>query len=406
MSDLKDGLIHLNTLYPLTYVNMATLATSLETVQSNLQTLAEIKTEGCVCACISTFTTEPAYTLPTPPPPPPEPVPSGVITFGTPSKTTTTIEQPFSYSAGDATGFKYYVGSGSQAEAVSPIELTSLNPNTFYTIYVAAYNDGGIGTWASTAVKTLPTPPLPLAPQYFVVFQTPTVGTTTISQPFTYEGADYDSFIATVNGESIGTVTSPIELTGLEEDTDYVITVTPVNTEGSGYTSQTTVHTNISEETLIILNLEIEAYYAYGSDRELLPTGYLYPTAYSEYLTNQARFNVFLGGILIGELNLNNGGGATDVSPNFTALVPVWSGSPFSRYDTLTITLPQAKQIAAAITAAGVSLKFVPISTPSPHSSITARFTIKDATGTVVSNIIHLDAAVSGSVTYTLQIIE
>ena len=38
MSDLKDGLIHLNTLYPLTYVNMATLATSLETVQSNLQT--------------------------------------------------------------------------------------------------------------------------------------------------------------------------------------------------------------------------------------------------------------------------------------------------------------------------------------------------------------------------------
>lgn len=403
MSDLKDGLIYLNTLYPLTYVNMEALGTSLETVQSNLHTLAEIKTEGCVCDCNSIFIIEPTYTIPTPPPPP---LPSGVITFGAAIKTATTITQPFSYSAGDATGFKYHVDGGSQAEAVSPIDLSGLTPDTLYTIHVAPYNDGGIGSWVNTVVKTLPLPPLPLAPQYFVVFQTPTVGATTISQPFTYEGADYDSFIATVNGVSIGTVTSPIDLTDLEEDTDYVITVTPVNTEGIGYTSQTTVHTNISEETLIILNLEIEAYYAYGSDRELLPTGYLYPTAYSEYLTNQARFNVFLGGILIGELNLNNGGGATDVSPTFTALVPDWSGSSFSRYDTLTITLPQAKQIAAAITAAGVSLKFVPISTPSPHSSITARFTIKDPTGTVVSNVIHLDAGVSGSETYTLQIIE
>lgn len=403
MSDLTDGLIHLNTLYPLTHVNMATLATSLETVQSNLHTLAEIKTEGC--ASISTFTStfirEPAYTLPIPP------APSGVITFGTAIKTATTITQPFSYSAGDATGFKYHVDADSHVEAVSPVELTGLNPNSFYQIYVAPYNAGGIGSWVNTFVKTLPLPPLPLAPQYFVVFQTPTGGTTTISQPFTYEGSDYDSFIATVNGVSIGTVTSPIDLTGLEEDTDYVITVTPVNTEGSGYTSETTVHTNVSEETLIILNLEIEAYYAYGSDRELLPTGYLYPTEYSEYLTNQARFNVLLGGILIGELNLNNGGGATDVSPNLNAIVPAWSGSPFSRYDTLTITLPQAKQIAAAITySGGVALRFMPISTPSPHSSITARFTIKDPTGTVVSNVIHLDADVSGSVLYTIQIIE
>lgn len=289
MSDLKDGLIYLNTLYPLTYVNMEALGTSLETVQSNLHTLAEIKTEGCICDGNSIFIIEPAYTLPTPP------LPSGVITFGAAIKTATTITQPFSYSAGDATGFKYRVDGGSEAEAVSPIELTGLNPNSSYRIYVAAYNDSGIGSWVNTVVKTLPPPPLPLAPQYFVVFQTATGGTTTISQPFTYEGADYDSFIATVNGVSIGTVTSPIDLTDLEEDTDYVITVTPVNTEGIGYTSQTTVHTNISEETLIILNLEIEAYYAYGSDRELLPTGYLYPTAYSEYLTNQARFNVFLG---------------------------------------------------------------------------------------------------------------
>ena len=403
MSDLKDGLIYLNTLYPLTYVNMEALGTSLETVQSNLHTLAEIKTEGCVCDCNSIFIIEPTYTIPTPPPPP---LPSGVITFGAAIKTATTITQPFSYSAGDATGFKYHVDGGSQAEAVSPIDLSGLTPDTLYTIHVAPYNDGGIGSWASTSVQTLPPP---VAPQYFVVFQTPTVGITTISQPFTYEGADYDSFIATVNGVSIGTVTSPIDLTDLEEDTNYVITVTPVNTVGAGYTSQTTVHTNMSEETLItltILNLEIEAYYAYGSDRDLLPTGYLYPTAYSEYLTNQARFNVFLGGVLIGELNLDNDGGATDVSPNFTALVPNWSGSSFSRYDTLTITLPQAEQIAAAITAAGVSLKFVPISTPSPHSSITARFTIKDPTGTVVSNVIHLDAGVSGNETYTLQIIE
>lgn len=110
MSDLKDGLIYLNTLYPLTYVNMEALGTSLETVQSNLHTLAEIKTEWCVCDGISIFTIEPAYTLPTLPLPPAEPVPSGVITFGTATKTTTTIDQPFSYSAGDATDVGGFAG--------------------------------------------------------------------------------------------------------------------------------------------------------------------------------------------------------------------------------------------------------------------------------------------------------
>ena len=63
------------------------------------------------------------------------------------------------------------------------------------------------------------------------------------SQPFTYTGTDADSFTAKVDGVSIGTVTSPINLTGLTMGTLYVIEVTPVNTYGVGTPASTSLTT-------------------------------------------------------------------------------------------------------------------------------------------------------------------
>lgn len=98
----------------------------------------------------------------------------------------------------------------------------------------------------NTIYDPSPTYVLPYAPvpEGTIVFGTPTIGYTALIQPFTYTGTDADSFTAKVDGVSIGTVTSPINLTGLTMSTLYVIEVTPVNTYGTGTpasTSRTTL---------------------------------------------------------------------------------------------------------------------------------------------------------------------
>lgn len=97
----------------------------------------------------------------------------------------------------------------------------------------------------STIFDPSPTYVLPIVPvpDGTIVFGTPTRGYTTLVQPFTYTRTDADSFIAKVNGVSIGTVTSPINLTGLVMGTLYLIEVTPVNTYGIGTPASTSLTT-------------------------------------------------------------------------------------------------------------------------------------------------------------------
>jgi len=165
--------------------------------------------------------------------------PIGVITFGTPTKDSESISQPFSYSGTGQLGFFAKIDNGIPYLVTSPIELLGLDPVTVYNIKVAAYNNGGIGTWYQTNVKTKP---LPGAPLGTITFGTPTITYTTITQPFTYAYGDATSFTAEVNGSSIGTVTSPISLSGLTEDTEYEIKVSPINAYGAGE-DQTVVRT-------------------------------------------------------------------------------------------------------------------------------------------------------------------
>lgn len=97
----------------------------------------------------------------------------------------------------------------------------------------------------NTIYDPSPTYVLPIAPvpEGTIIFGTPTVGYTALIQPFTYTGTDADSFTAKVNGVSIGTVTSPIDLTGLTMGTVYLIEVTPVNTYGTGTPASTSLTT-------------------------------------------------------------------------------------------------------------------------------------------------------------------
>lgn len=241
---LKDALIQLAQSINFQYVNLTVVGTQLEQQKIEFAALAEIQDEGCVCICTGSFIIPP-YTLPSPP------TPTGVITFGTPSRTTTTINQPFTYSGSDATGYRYKLNSGTQLTTVSPVNLTGLTPSTTYNIQVAAYNAAGTGTWASTDVMTLAESGGGGTgggggggdSNFTITFSTPTITTTTIDQPFTYSGNNATGFTLTVDGILLGAVTSPIQLAGLTPDTDYVISVTPLTSAGAGVAASTTDRT-------------------------------------------------------------------------------------------------------------------------------------------------------------------
>lgn len=82
--------------------------------------------------------------------------PAGVVAFLSPTIGQTTASLPFTYSSTDQTGFQYRVdGSGWITISGSPVALVGLQPQTSYTIEVAAVNDDGIGSVASIAVTTL-----------------------------------------------------------------------------------------------------------------------------------------------------------------------------------------------------------------------------------------------------------
>lgn len=73
-----------------------------------------------------------------------------------------------------------------------------------------------------------------LVPQGVVTLGTPTVGQTTIDLPFTYNDTDQTGFEYRVDGGTWTSVTSPVSLTGLTENTEYTIEVRAVNAEGGG----------------------------------------------------------------------------------------------------------------------------------------------------------------------------
>ncbi|QDP66618.1 MAG: hypothetical protein Tp1111DCM1126091_124 [Prokaryotic dsDNA virus sp.] len=80
--------------------------------------------------------------------------PVGVISFGTPSKTNSTITQPYTYSASDQTGFEQSINNGSWVSSTSPVSLSGLPEKTFVNISVRPVNADGAGQTYTTSVQT------------------------------------------------------------------------------------------------------------------------------------------------------------------------------------------------------------------------------------------------------------
>lgn len=316
-------------------------------------------------------------------------VSTGIITFGTPTVTTTAITQPFSDSGGTAMGYYYRLDNSAAEVTTSPIELVGLDPATVYNIKVAGYNNAGISTWYQTNVQTLSLPDTPIGT---ITFGTPTITDTTITQPFSYNETDATHFIATVNGASIGTVTSPIELTGLEPETLHTIVVVPVNAVGLGNSAMTDATTLQSPFVEGVLNLQFEAMYFHETDIELIPNTHNGGDAYVSRISSDAKYDLQLNGVSLGVVNLNNAGGVNDALNFPSALTGgVWLGSPYSRYSKLTVTLEQANLIAGAGLAAppGVGFALIPLNGSSSLNPIHIRMVVIQTGAPEVTNVLY-----------------
>lgn len=161
-------------------------------------------------------------------------VPQGTITFGTASKTTSSISQPFTYDASDQTGFEYRVDGGAwQALGSSPVSLSSLTSNTAYLIEVRAVNGTGAGTIASTTVTT--DEEFAQVPQGTLTIGPVDVFGTLVRVEFSYDAADATAFEYNLDGGSwVAIAESPIWLSDLAAETQFTINVRSVNNIGAG----------------------------------------------------------------------------------------------------------------------------------------------------------------------------
>lgn len=153
------------------------------------------------------------------------------VNFTAPADTGGSAISDYEYSTNNGST---WTTSGSTA---SPITITGLTNSTTYQIKVRAINTTGNGT-ASSATPGIPVATVPAAPaitsitagnsQLSVSFSAPTnPGTSAIS--------DYE--YSTDNGSTwtlSGSITSPITITGLTNNTTYQVKLRAKNTSGSG----------------------------------------------------------------------------------------------------------------------------------------------------------------------------
>lgn len=78
--------------------------------------------------------------------------PSGTVTIGTITPSTTSASVPYSYSAADQTGFEYRLNGGTAASiGASPATISGLTAGTPYSIEVRAINAAGAGAWSAVS---------------------------------------------------------------------------------------------------------------------------------------------------------------------------------------------------------------------------------------------------------------
>lgn len=161
--------------------------------------------------------------------------PTGTVTIGTITPSSTGASVPFTYSAADQTGFEYQLNETGTIYpiAASPATPTGLTPLTPYTIRVRAVNDSGEGAWSTSAPFTTSAAGSPPAGTFTV--GTITTTQTTASVPYTYSAADQTSIEYRIDGGAAITASaSPQSVTGLAAGATYGIEFRAVNTFGNG----------------------------------------------------------------------------------------------------------------------------------------------------------------------------
>jgi len=163
------------------------------------------------------------------------------IDYITPSDSTLTTYFTPGYDNGSTiTGYKYSIDGSNYTisdQSISPVIITGLTNGTLYSVTIQAINAAGAGT-ASTGVTETPYG-VPLAPTINSI----TPGDTELIIDFT-AGSDNGNAITDYlystdgsNYTAMGQTTSPFTITGLENDTEYSVTIKASNAAGAGAAS-------------------------------------------------------------------------------------------------------------------------------------------------------------------------
>jgi hypothetical protein len=331
---------------------------------------------------------------------------TGFISFGLADVTAHTITQPFTYSASDAIGFLFKLDNSSPVPITSPIELDSLVEATVYNLKVAAVTNFGIGQYASKNIQTLT---LPDTPQGVIIFGVPELTHNSIIQPFTYTESDADFFLVSVTQEvttPLGALSSPITLNDLLSDTVYTISVTPVNSLGSGNTFSTSPKTLVAPIVTAISKFTLEAYRINSPDDQfLLKPGYRNePLSIPNFIDNFGKYIVTFNDSPVGVINLNNAGGSShpyndeyNFPPEQALMALSWAGSPYARMSTIQVNEEVAQAIAnsAYVPNVGyedyIKINVIPLANDfptSPERFFGLRATVRKADDTISNTLI------------------
>lgn len=232
------------------HTNVLDHVNTLEHLQTSLEAIAALQDPVLDDLCYAV----PDYLLPlsctfTPP------NTSGEITYGTPTVTSTTISQPFTYSGTNATNYILSINGSPSGYVSSPVYLTGLTPSTTYEILVTPVVSTGTYITNATNVTTLSSSSGGggsgggVAESGTIVFGTATTTQTTIEQPFTYNGTDsITGYVIKLDGTTVETIyttakTYTYTFTGLTPETEYAIGVSPLRSSGVGTQVDTTATT-------------------------------------------------------------------------------------------------------------------------------------------------------------------
>jgi len=201
----------------------------------------------------------------------------------------------------------------------------------------------------------------------------------------------------------LGALSSPITLNDLLSDTVYTISVTPVNSLGSGNTFSTSPKTLVAPIVNALRFLTLEAYYTTQEDLSIISSDYQHSLVFNERVDNWGKFRVTFNDVDVGVVNLNNAGGTShpyNDEHNYPASPPVmpsgWLGSPYARYSKIELTLEQAQAVEASnyVPDPGyedhIKINIIPLANNHPNSPATHvifRATVRQDAETV-SNVL------------------